>query len=484
MSAPAARSRQTAMRSAITASTPAPVDKNGTPLALLPEFAENPNAMFILWKDHTAVKEAEEINRLAKAWGGTDFTMYSGGIYSSEWFWSKVLHVLRSDPAVAKAAYSWAEHCDWMPAELTGNTDPLKMKRGRCAAGHKALWHESFGGLPSEEFLVKLDPKLKGLRGRLFSETHTTEVSAGKLCRKWAKKLGLSEEVVITVGSIDAHIGAVGGGITSHALIKVMGTSTCDMIVAPMKEMEGVLVRGICGQVDGSIVPGLLGMEAGQSAFGDVYAWYKNLLAWPLGLLGRSRLLDGKLKTALAKEMEEGILPALTKAAEKIPAAESGLLAVDWLNGRRTPDANGNLKGAVFGLTLGTDAPRIYRALVEATAFGSKAIVERFRREGVKIKETVAVGGVAKKSPFVMQIAADVLDMPIKVAKSGQTVALGAAMFAAVAAGLYRNIPAAQKAMGSGIEKTYSPNKANAKKYRELYEKYLAAGEFIEKRLS
>jgi L-ribulokinase len=225
-------------------------------------------------------------------------------------------------------------------------------------------------------------------------------------------------------------------------------------------------------------------MEAGQSAFGDVYAWYKNLLSWPLGLIGGSRLIDGKIKKNLAKEIEDRILTELSKQAEKVPAAESGLLAVDWLNGRRTPDANGTLKGALFGLTLGSDAPRIFRALVEATAFGSKAIVERFREEGVKIKETIAVGGVAKKSPFVMQIVADVLDMPIKVAKSEQTVALGAAMFAAVAAGLYRNIPEAQKALGSGIEKTYTPNKGNAKKYRELYEKYLKAGEFIEKRLA
>ncbi|MBP1655369.1 MAG: L-ribulokinase, partial [Bacteroidetes bacterium] len=265
-----------------TGSTPVAVDQQGTPLALTPGFEENPNAMFILWKDHTAVGEAEEINRLAKTWGGTDFTMYEGGIYSSEWFWAKLLHVLRKDPQVRQKAFSWVEHCDWIPAILTGSTNPLTLKRSRCAAGHKAMWHESFDGLPSEDFLVKLDPLLKGLRGKLYRETHTSDVAAGSLSAEWASRLGLPLTVQVGVGAFDAHVGAIGGEIQPYVLTKIMGTSTCDMIVAPMKEMEQKLVQGICGQVDGSIIPGMLGMEAGQSAFGDVYAWFKDLLMWPI----------------------------------------------------------------------------------------------------------------------------------------------------------------------------------------------------------
>lgn len=246
-----------------TGSTPCAVDKKGTPLALTPGFEENSNAMFVLWKDHTAVKEAEEINKLAKSWGGEDFTKYSGGVYSSEWFWSKILHILREDKKVREAAFSWVEHCDWMPALLTGNTDPLTLKRSRTAAGHKALWHASWNGLPSEQFLVKLDPLLKDLRGRLYTESFTGDVAVGNLTPEWAKRLGLATNVIVGVGSFDAHFGAVGAEIEPHMLVKVMGTSTCDMITKEMPKEGEHLVKGICGQVDGSIVPGVLEMEAG-----------------------------------------------------------------------------------------------------------------------------------------------------------------------------------------------------------------------------
>lgn len=459
-----------------TGSTPVAVDREGTPLALKDEFAENPNAMFVLWKDHTAVKEAEEINKLAKTWGGEDFTRFEGGVYSSEWFWAKILHVLRVDEKVRAAAFSWVEHCDWLPALLTGNTNPLTLKRSRCAAGHKAMWHESFGGLPSDEFLAKLDPLLKGLREKLFTDTFTSDVPAGTLSGEWASRLGLPAGIPVAVGAFDAHMGAVGGEIVPGSLVKVMGTSTCDMLIAPLAEMSDTLVRGICGQVDGSIVPGMLGMEAGQSAFGDVYAWFKTLLSWPL------RLLAAKGKADLSAELEDAIIPALTEEAAKIPAGESGVVALDWLNGRRTPDANQNLKGAVTGLTLGTDAPRLFRALVEATAFGSRRIAERFENEGAPIKDVIAIGGVAKKSPFVMQVVADVMNRTIKVAESDQTVALGAAMFAAVAAGIYRDVAAAQKALGSGIAIEYRPIPGNAAVYDSLYREYLALGGFVEER--
>jgi len=447
-----------------TGSTPIAVDEKGTPLSLTPGFEENPNAMFVLWKDHTGVKEADEINQLAKAWD-IDFTKFEGGIYSSEWFWAKLLHVIREDAGVYRAASSWVEHCDWIPAILTGNTDPKTLKRSRCAAGHKAMWHEAFGGLPAEEFLTKLDPLLSGLKDRLFKETFTCDISAGTLTPEWASKLGLSTKVKVGVGAFDAHLGAVGA----------------EILIAPMQEVGEKLISGICGQVDGSIVPGMLGMEAGQSAFGDIYAWFKNVLVWPTEqIIASSALIDEDTKVKMINEISSKIIPELTRAAELIPMEESSIVALDWMNGRRTPDANQNLKGVISGLNLGSDAPRIFRALVEATAFGSKAIVDRFISEGVRIDGVIALGGVAKKSPFVMQIVCDVLNMPIKVARSEQACALGSAMAAAVVAGVYPNISEAQKKMGGGFETTYTPISANVARYAKLYEKYVALGKVIE----
>lgn len=463
-----------------TGSTPVAVDEKGTPLALTPGFDENPNAMFILWKDHTGVKEADEINELARKWS-IDFTKFEGGVYSSEWFWAKILHVIREDAGVYRAANSWVEHCDWIPAVLTGNTNPKTMKRSRCAAGHKAMWHEAFGGLPSEEFLVKLDPLLSGMKDRLFRETDTCDIAAGTITPEWAKKLGLPANVKIGVGAFDAHLGAVGAEIEPYYMSKVMGTSTCDMLIAPMDEVGDKLIGGICGQVDGSIVPGMLGMEAGQSAFGDIYAWFKRVLLWPAEqIISSSTSVDEETKAKMIKEISDRMIPELTKAAAQVPIEESSIVALDWMNGRRTPDANQNLKGVISGLNLGSDAPRIFRALVEATAFGSKAIVDRFVREGVRIDGVIALGGVAKKSPFVMQIVADVLNMPIKVARSEQACALGSAMAAAVVAGVYPNIAEAQKKMGGGFETTYFPIQENADKYTKLYANYLKLGQLIE----
>jgi L-ribulokinase len=464
-----------------TGSTPVAVNRDGVPLSMLKEFEDNPDAMFILWKDHTAVKEAAEINSLAKSWGSEDYTKYEGGIYSSEWFWAKMLHALRSDSSVAKAAYSWVEHCDWIPALLTGNTDPLSLKRSRCAAGHKAMWHADWHGLPSESFLIKLDPLLRGIRERLFMDTYTSEVRAGTLSAEWAERLGLPLKVAVAVGAFDAHLGAVGGEIKPYYLSKVMGTSTCDMLVAPKESIGNHLVKGICGQVDGSIIPGMIGLEAGQSAFGDVYAWFKNLLLWPVKqMLPKLDFLSPSERVAMIEQIAEAIIPELSAAAEKIGVEESGLIALDWLNGRRTPDANQQVQGAITGLNLASEAPKIFRALVEATAFGAKRIVDRFIEEGVRIDGVIALGGVAKKSPFVIQVVCDVLNKPIKVARSEQACALGSAMAAAVAGGIYATFEDAQKNMGSGFEKEYQPIEENASKYKLLYQKYCTLGAFIE----
>jgi L-ribulokinase len=464
-----------------TGSTPVAVNEKGVPLALLPDFGENPNAMFVLWKDHTALKEAAEINKLAKNWGGPDYTRYEGGIYSSEWFWAKILHVLREDKEVREAAWSWLEHCDWIPALLTGSDKVSQIKRSRCAAGHKAMWHPEWSGLPSEEFLVKLDPLLAGLRERLYDQTYTSDAPAGVISPEWAGRLGLPESVKVGVGAFDAHLGAVGGEIKPYYISKVMGTSTCDMVIAPSGEMGDTLVAGICGQVDGSIIPGMVGLEAGQSAFGDVYAWFRDLLMWPVkNMLQNTAVLSTTEINNLREELEDNIIVALSQAAEKIDPSQSSLTAIEWLNGRRTPDANQMLKGAVTGLTLGSDAPAIFRALVEATAFGSRAIIDRFRSEGVRIDGVIALGGVAKKSEFVMQIVTDILDMPVSVVRSEQTCALGSAMAASVVAGVHVDFHEAQKAMGNGFEKEYFPRPEYVAIYKELYRKYLELAACIE----
>lgn len=464
-----------------TGSTPCAVDHKGKPLALSKEFTDNPNAMFILWKDHTAIKESEEINHLARTWGGRDFTKYVGGIYSSEWFWAKITHVYRVDPQVRTAAYSWIELCDWIPALLTGVEDAAQMKRSRCAAGHKALWHPEWGGLPDEEFLIRLDPSLQGLRARLYQDTYTLDQKAGGLSKEWADRLGLKPGIAVAVGGFDAHMGAVGGGITEAALVKIMGTSTCDIMVASAEEVGTKLIKGICGQVDGSVLPGLIGLEAGQSAYGDVYAWFREILSWPLQkLLKDTALLPEKVKEELYTELRGKIFAELTKEAAELEVGESGLLALDWLNGRRTPDADQNLNSAIVGLTLGVTPAKIYRALVEATAFGAKAIVDRFNTEGIRIEQVIAMGGIAKKSPFVMQITADVLNMPIKVVRSEQACALGAAIFAATAADLYSSAYEAQARMSSDFSEVYHPQPERAQLYRKLYQKYLMLGRFVE----
>ncbi len=463
-----------------TGSSPVAVDESGTPLALLPAFENNPNAMFVLWKDHTATKEAQEINDHALKFE-TNYLQFVGGIYSSEWYWAKLLRVLRADASVRAVVYSWVEHCDWIPFLLSGGTDAKELKRGVCSAGHKALWSADFNGLPPDEFFATLDPLLKGFTEKLFKDTYTADQAVGNLSAEWAQRLGLTTDVVIGVGAFDAHMGAVGGQIEAYHLSKVMGTSTCDMLVAPMNEVEGKLIKGICGQVPGSVIPGMMGMEAGQSAFGDAYAWFKNVLAWPLKtLLPKSAIIDGETAEKLIEEATNHIIFELSKQAEMIVPDESNELALDWLNGRRTPDANQLLKGAISGLSLGTDAPKIFRAIAEATCFGAKAIVDRFNAEGVPVKGLIGIGGVAKKSPFIMQMMADVMDMPIRIHKSEQTCALGAAMFAATAAGIYDKVEDAMIAMGQGFDAEYLPNLNRVAIYKKRYVRYQQFGRFVE----
>ncbi|NCI49855.1 ribulokinase [Sediminibacterium roseum] len=463
-----------------TGSTPVAVDKTGTPLALLPGFEENPNAMFVLWKDHTSVKEAAELNQHATKFP-VNYLQFVGGIYSSEWFWAKLLHVLREDEKVRTNIYSWVEHCDWIPYLLTGGNDAAQIKRGVCSAGHKSLWAEAFDGLPPDEFFSSWDGLLNGFTGRLFKETYTSAQAAGNLSPAWAQRLGLSTDVVVGIGAFDCHMGAVGGQIEPYHLSKVMGTSTCDMLVAPVDEVKGKLVKGICGQVPGSIIPGMMGMEAGQSAFGDAYAWFKKLIEWPLdNLLTDTTVVDRSTAEKVRAGLSDKIMEALNKQAAALPLKEDDELAVDWLNGRRTPDANQMLKASFTGLDLASDAPRVFKALVEATCFGARKIVDRFREEGIPVIGLIGLGGVAKKSPFIMQMMADVMNMPIRIHKSEQTCALGAAMFAATAAGLYPKVEDAMNAMGQGFDANYEPDPLKVPLYEKRYRRYTELGAFIE----
>ena len=463
-----------------TGSTPVAVNATGTPLSLLPQFRDNPNAMFVLWKDHTSVKEAAELNQHAIKFE-INYLQFVGGIYSSEWFWAKLLHILREDETVRENCYSWVEHCDWIPFLLTGGNDIHQMKRGICSAGHKSLWAEEFGGLPPDDFFSSWDGLLHGFTKNLFTKTYTSSEAAGNLSAEWAHRLGLSTNVIIGIGAFDCHMGAVGGQIEPYHLSKVMGTSTCDMLVAPMAEVKGKLVKGICGQVPGSIIPGMMGMEAGQSAFGDAYAWYKNLLVWPLqNILSKTTLIDKTIAESLQLEITDKIIFELSQQAALLPLHEDDELALDWLNGRRTPDANQLLKGAFTGLNLATNAPGVFKSLVEATCFGAKKIVDRFREEGIPVKGLIGLGGVAKKSPFIMQTMADIMNMPIRIHKSEQTCAIGAAMFAATAAGIYDKVEDAMNAMGQGFDAEYRPDSVKAGIYKKRYQKYIELGAFIE----
>jgi L-ribulokinase len=435
-----------------TGSTPIPVDRNGTPLALDKRFKSNPAAHAWLWKDHTSYAEAAEITEKA-AKHADRYLDKCGGTYSSEWFWSKLLHCKRTAPQVFAAAHSWVELADFVPAYITGNTDPLTMQRGICAAGHKAMFSDSWGGLPDAKFLASLDKDLAAVRDRYASHAAASDELAGHLTAEVAKKVGLPAGVPVAVGAFDAHMGAVGAGIKPGTLVKIIGTSTCDMLVAPM-DRKLPDIPGVCGIVPGSIIPGMYGLEAGQSAVGDIFNWFASQLA------PARYTTKGDVQVNLSRE------------ADKLRPGESGLVALDWNNGNRTILVDPLLTGLLVGQTLHTTAPEVYRALIEATAFGALTIINRFEEYGVKVEEVVNCGGIAEKSPLVMQIYADVCNRPMKISRSAQTCALGAAIFGAVVGGVYPKVEQAQKKMTGVKSPLYRPNKANASVYAELYPIY------------
>jgi L-ribulokinase len=432
-----------------TGSTPLPVDANGQPLAFNKKFGNNPAAMAWLWKDHTGVAEAGAITNLARKMR-PQYLAKCGGTYSSEWFWSKILHCLRTAPAVFNAAHSWVELADYVPAALTGTEHPDKFVAGVCAAGHKAMWNAKWGGYPDEEFLSELDPTLGALRKRLTPRVESVNKAVGGLTEGWAKRTGLRAGIPVAVGAFDAHLGAIGSGVAPGALVKIIGTSTCDIAIAANTNSLAD-VPGLCGIVDGSVVPGYFGLEAGQSAVGDIFNWFVNYVK-PGGSAGTHE--------------------TLTAQAAKLKPGESGLLALDWNNGNRTILVDQRLTGLLVGQTLYTTPAEIYRALVEATAFGALTIINRFEEYGVKIDQVINCGGIADKNPVVMQIYADVTGRPMKVSRSAQTCALGSAIAAAVVAGAHKSFESAEKAMTGLKPRVFKPNAKAHAVYCELYALY------------
>ncbi|MBN2279603.1 MAG: ribulokinase [Candidatus Marinimicrobia bacterium] len=436
-----------------TGSTPMPVDESGVPLSMLTKFSTNPNAMAWLWKDHTAYAEAAEITELAKK-EKPEYLDKCGGVYSSEWFFSKILHCRRRDPEVFQAAFSWVECCDFIPALLTGNQKPEKIRRSRCAAGHKAMFNDDWGGLPSEEFLAKLDPEMAALRSRLYDGTCQADEIAGHLTDDWAKKLGLTTGLPVAIGAFDAHLGAIGSGIKPGTLVKIIGTSTCDIVISD-KPVEKV--PGICGIVKGSVLPDVIGLEAGQSAVGDIFNWFVE------------KIQPGGAKAGSHEE--------LTRKAAELKPGESGLLALDWNNGNRTVLVDQRLTGLLIGQTLHTRPEEIYRALIESTAFGALVIINRFEENGIAINEVVNCGGISEKNELIMQIYADITNREMKISHSAQTCALGSAVAAAVAAGTenggYEDFAAAQSNMCCTRKKVFKPIAEHHAIYSKLFRLYM-----------
>ncbi len=422
-----------------TGSSPIPVDRRNVPLALDKKWRKNLHAQCWLWKDHTGWREAQKINELA-AQHRPQFIAKCGNTYSSEWWWSKIWHCLNVAPAVFNAAYSWVELADWVPAVLAGVTDPRAVKAGICPAGHKALYCDEWGGLPDKEFLALLDPKLADLRDRLYPKAYDANEPAGSLCDAWAKKLGLRAGLPIAIGEFDVHYGAIGCGVAEGTLVKVIGTSTCDVgVVSAEKKVPDI--PGICGIVKGAILPGFYGLEAGQSAVGDIFNWWVDVVC----------------------EGDASLHAKLTKEAARLQPGQSGLLALDWNNGNRTILVDQRLSGLLLGQTLHTTRAEIYRALIEGTAFGARAIIERFKEYGVPIDRVVCAGGIAEKNPLLMQIYADVTGCTMLVAGSSQACALGSAVSARVPAGPRPDFPPAQRAMTSLKKVSYKPKPAAQK---------------------
>lgn len=479
MAGPFAKAKVAGLGVCATGSTPCPVDPEGTPLSLLPDFSENVDAMFHLWKDHTASHEAEKINAILSNCEGQDFTKYQGK-YISEWYWSKILHAYHSAPEVAKKAATWMELCDWIPNLLTGRRGLTQLYRSACAAGHKALWHSAWGGLPNRSCLVRIHPYLGQIHDSYSSTPMAADQPAGVIVKIWAEKLGLPETLIVGGSSLDAHAGAVGVGIQPGVMVVSLGTSTVNILVEEPERLADKQLTHVCGQAENSVLPGLVGLETSQAAFGDVYRWFQDLLMWPIGqFLKTSPDLSSAHRETLMNGFRSNLLRHLTAQAEALPI-EGALTALDWFNGRRYPHADENLKSAIVGLDLGSGAPEIFQGLVLGTVLGQKRIIDELEKGGVRVRDILAVGGISRKSPYIMQTLADVLHRSIKVCRTTHASARGGAMYAAVGCGAYKTISAAGRTLAGKVIKVYKPDASKFCEVDRAYQRYLRLGKFVE----
>ena len=459
-----------------TGSTPCPVNKEGQPLCLLPEFKDNPHAMFHLWKDHSAIEEAKEIHDRFSNWR-VDYTKYQG-VYSSEWYWAKMLHTIRVDSAVKAHSSTWVEHSDWMVSLLAGTTSS-SLYRGSCGAGHKALFNSEFNGLPSRECLETLDPYLACVYDRYPMTTVPAGTQVGTICQTWADLLHVNINTIIGMGSFDAHAGGVGAGIKLGTMVKVLGTSTVDLVIEKPDKLKGIKLKEICGQAEDSIIPGFMGLEMSQPAFGDSYNWIKKLGLWAFNTIDLDKkILPDKNKKQVLEYLEKSFIKEIEEKATSYVYREE--IALDWFNGRRYPSLNEKVKSVIANLTLNSDLPSLYCAVVKGTVFGSRRIFESLIQHGILVDNIIAVGGIAEKSSFVMQMLSDAMKVPIQVSTEKQVCAKGSAIYASVAAGIFSDIPECQKVYCSNFGKTYHPNKEMFALYDKQYQQYLAAGELSE----
>ncbi len=463
------RARVSAVTVVTTGSSPVPVDRRCRPLACSSEFADDPDAMVVLWKDRSAVEEAEMIAEKTRAVGEPDFLAYSGGTYSPEWYWAKVLRIIRCNERVARAAATWLEHCDWFAALLCGVDTVERVIRSRCGAAHKALWHSTWSGFPPAEFFRMIDPGLESVRRSMPSTTFTSDAVAGRLSPEWARRLGLPSGIPVGVGLFDAHAAALGAGVRPGVVVKVIGTSSAEMVVASPESIGGRALPGIESQAEGSIIPEAIGIEAGQPAYGDLLAWLSDIV-----VKEANRLLQRQALTTA------DVLASLSTRAEQRPPCDDDVIALDWFNGRRAPFANARARAGIEGLTLGTDAPALFSALVRAGAFGTRAIHEHLAAQNVDIAEIRVVGGIPKRAPYVIQCLSDVLNSKVGVVATEHASARGAAIMAAVAAGLYADAVSAVKVLASPIERTYTADPERARAYEQQYLRYRALGACVD----
>lgn len=444
-----------------TACTMMPAKADGTPLCVLPEYRSNPHAWVKLWKHHAAQPEADKINATARAMNEPWLERYGGKI-SSEWFFSKTLQILDEAPEIYNAADRLLEATDWVVWQLTGVET-----RNSCTAGYKAIWSKR-EGFPEETYFAALDPRLANvIDTKMTRAIHSIGERAGELSAQAARWTGLRPGTAVAVANVDAHVSVPAATVTETGrMVLIMGTSTCHILLGDKERT----VQGMCGVVEDGVIPGLFGYEAGQSGVGDIFAWFVENAVPPE-------------YHALAKKRKKDLHTVLEQEAAKLAAGESGLLALDWWNGNRSVLVDVDLTGMLLGATLATRAPEIYRALIEATAFGTRVIIEQFEKNSVPVNELVACGGLPSKNRLLMQIYADITGREFKLAASSQTPALGAAMFGAVAAGPsaggYASILDAATKMARLKKETFTPNPAAQKTYDSLYAEYVTLHDYF-----